>query len=107
MNQCQIAVHQAFRVNESDTSAERAFARWVRAVESLVGFKVSDEPFALADEMFASGLSPEEAAGEFVSEPTAAQIRHEELTANNRQPDYANDDDDSALGFDVNGHWPD
>lgn len=62
-----IADIRSFRCHEScsDFAIERAFARWVRQVEALVGHEIDDTPMELADALFADGLSPEEAAGEF------------------------------------------
>ncbi|MDN2676751.1 hypothetical protein [Janthinobacterium sp. SUN033] len=49
----------------SDFVLERALARWVAALEMALGFKLDASALELADELFASDWSVEDAAGEF------------------------------------------
>ncbi|MDO8039460.1 hypothetical protein [Janthinobacterium sp. SUN137] len=62
-----IAKTRNFRSAEacSDFALERAFARWVAALEMALGFKLDVSALELADELFASDWSVEDAAGEF------------------------------------------
>ncbi|AYM76939.1 hypothetical protein D9M09_14875 [Janthinobacterium agaricidamnosum] len=62
-----IAKTRTFRSAEacSDFALERAFARWVAALEIALGFKLDASALELADELFASDWSVEDAVGEF------------------------------------------
>ncbi|PKV43630.1 hypothetical protein CLU92_0945 [Janthinobacterium sp. 61] len=62
-----IANVRSFRSAEacSDFALERAFARWVTVLEALLEFKLDATALELADELFASDWSVEDAVGEF------------------------------------------
>ncbi|PHV13818.1 hypothetical protein CSQ90_26700 [Janthinobacterium sp. BJB303] len=49
----------------SGFALERAFACWVAALEMALGFKLDASALELADELFASDWSVEDAVGEF------------------------------------------
>ncbi|MDZ5633980.1 hypothetical protein [Janthinobacterium sp. GMG1] len=61
-----IAKTSNFRSAEActDFALQRAFARWVAALEMALGFKLDASALELADELFASDWSVEDAAGE-------------------------------------------
>jgi len=49
----------------SDFALERAFIRWVTVLEAVLEFKLDAMALELADELFASDWSVEDAVGEF------------------------------------------